>query len=74
MELSCYAVADDVHQPAPATAKTDHFISFMQGAQGDAADGRVQAGGRRLSGQNSDYAFFPVVLAMVGRVASSVEL
>jgi hypothetical protein len=51
-------VSDDIDEAGPAASDADHPIPFMDGPQGDGADGRVQPRHVAASGQDADNAFF----------------
>ena len=49
-------VADHVDEAGPSAAQADDFVAFAQCANGDGADGRIEAGNIAASGKNADYA------------------
>src|ERR1700740_2800051 len=53
-------VADHLNQAAPTMAESDHLIAFAERAEGDAADGGIEAGDVAASGENTDDAFLGV--------------
>ena len=58
--------ADDVDQARPSAAQADHLIALAQRAEGDGADGGVQAGHVAASGEDSDDTLFRVYVCHFG--------
>ncbi len=46
-------VADDVDEAAPAAAQADDLVAFADRADGDGADGGIEAGDVASAGENS---------------------
>ena len=65
-----FLLANNVDQATPAAADADDAVAFAQRADGDGADGRVQAGHVTAAGEDSDHAFLYVDVSHVLRLAS----
>ena len=50
-------VANHVDEPGPAAAKADDLVTFTQSAEGDCADGGIEAGNVAAPGEDADDPF-----------------
>src|SRR5204862_2628966 len=66
-------LADHIHETGPAMANADDLISLAQGAQSDAADGRVETRNVAAAGEDADDAFLGVDVSHDPRIALSLE-